>query len=97
MSDNDERKPPGRSRWSGGCGGKGRSSKSSIDTRRQSWRDVARPKFLGEYEDMGGYIFDIGVPNQAELFSFGQRKLANYIGRTAKEPQDIRLVRSWRM
>lgn len=38
---------------------------------------------------MGGHIFDIGVPNQAELFSMTTKKLANYVGRTVRESQDI--------
>ena len=39
---------------------------------------------------MGGHIFDIGVPNQADLFSTTIKKLVNNIGRTVRESQDIR-------
>ena len=38
-------------------------------------------KFKGETEDLHGHIYDVGVQNQAELFSNSTKKIASYAGR----------------
>ena len=37
-----------------------------------------------------GYIFDVGMNNQAELFTRAAKKIASHAGHTYKEPQNIR-------
>ena len=47
-------------------------------------------KFKGETTALQGHIFDVGITNQADLFTETTKKLSSYAGRTCKEPQDIR-------
>ena len=54
--------------------------------RRRNW-NKAELKFEGECEDLSGSIFDIGIPNQTEVFSNTLKKIA-----TCKDSHDIRLA-----
>lgn len=49
-------------------------------------------KFKGATEDLYGFIYDVGVFNQSDIFVMTTKKLANYAGRTCKEPQDIQIA-----
>ena len=53
---------------------------------------VLETKFKGLTTELEGHIFDLGVGNQAELFTNASKQIASYSGRTCKEPQDIRLA-----
>ena len=47
--------------------------------------------FTGRTESLEDAIFDIGIPNQSDLFMQTTKKLANYAGRKLRESQDIKL------
>ena len=49
-------------------------------------------KFLGETEELHGHIYDINTTRQSEMFTNTTKKVANYAGRTCKEPKDISLA-----
>ena len=66
-----------------------RQWRGKSDTRRTQ---AVSQKFKGATEDLHGHIFDVGVFNQSDLFVTTTKKLANYAGRTCKEPQDICLA-----
>ena len=53
---------------------------------------TATAKYKGDTEELHCEIYNIGVPNQAELFTSTTKKVASYAGRTCKYPQDIRLA-----
>ena len=73
-----------------GDGGNKRSyNKKKGRFRGQRGRYIT-PKFKGETEALSGHIYDVGTNNQADLFTETSKRLANYAGRTYKEPQDIR-------
>ena len=42
------------------------------------------PKFKGETEALQGYIYDVGINNQADHFTKTTKKIASFAGRTLK-------------
>ena len=48
-----------------------------------------QPKFEGKTEELKGFIYDIGVENQADLFMKTTKEIAEYAGRHCKQGLDI--------
>ena len=55
---------------------------------------MSTPKsnFKGDTEGLEGHIYDVGVSNQAELFTNTTKKVLSYAGRSYSEAQDIRIA-----
>ena len=49
-----------------------------------------QPKFKGKTEELKGFIYDIGVENQADLFMKTTKEIAEYAGRLCKQSLDIK-------
>ena len=49
-----------------------------------------QPKFEGKTKELKGHIYDVGVDNQADLFSRTTKEIAEYAGMHCKQSLDIR-------
>ena len=49
----------------------------------------AQPNFKGRISKLENYIYDVGVQNQANMFTNTTKEVANYAGRHCKDPRDI--------
>ena len=68
-----------------GRGGRGRGG------RRPYYPSASyQPKFKGKTENLAGFIYDVGVGNQADLFMKTTIELAEYAERNCKDSLDIR-------
>mmetsp|Transcript_8147 Transcript_8147/g.17704 ORF Transcript_8147/g.17704 Transcript_8147/m.17704 type:complete len:108 (-) Transcript_8147:668-991(-) len=82
MLDSIEKKPAPK---------KGKDGCTQGKEKKNNW---VRPlqKFQGEYKNLSGYIFDYGIPNQADAFTATLKKLWTYISCSCKDSHDIRVA-----
>ena len=52
---------------------------------------VLTNKSKGDTEDLYCFLYDVGVPNQFELFTSATKKIANFAVRTCNDSQDINI------
>ena len=76
--------------------GTGKQKSSDKPRRNQNQRNhqgtqapQAQPKFKGRTSKLENYIYDVGVQNQANMFTNTTKEVANYAGRHCKDPRDI--------
>ena len=68
-----------------GHGGRGRGGRRPYYPRASY-----QPKIKGKTENLAGFIYEVGVGNQPDLFVKTTRELAEYAGRNCKDFLDIR-------
>ena len=53
---------------------------------------IIRNIFKGDTADLEGNVYDVGLSNQAEIFTITTKKIVSNAGRTYTESQDIRIA-----
>ena len=66
-------------------GGRGRGASQNRNAQRT-------PKFEGRCDDLKGHIYDFGGPKQSDMFTKTTREIGEYVGRTYKYGNDVRLA-----
>ena len=56
------------------------------------WNTNQAAKFKGKTDKLEGFIYDVGVANQAHLFATTTKEVSEYAERNLMESQDIRLA-----
>eukprot|EP00957_Ditylum_brightwellii_P141355 10770512-Ditylum_brightwellii.AAC.1 len=65
--------------------------KTGMCTLKRNFRrpTIKREKFEGKTPELKGHIFDSGYALQADLYTKTAKEIAQYAGRTCKQPEDI--------
>ena len=58
--------------------------------KKQATRSAPAKSFQGETPTLEGHTYDIGIPNQSEVFTQTTKKIASYAGRNCREAHSMR-------
>ena len=65
------------------------NSRHKKSQKRQPTISARVKSFQGETATLEGYIYDIGIPNQSEVYTQTTKKIASYAGRNCREAHSM--------
>ena len=82
---------PGSASGPGGRHGR-QNNRRRHNNRRHQQQQPRAPKFEGRCDDLKGYIYDCNDSKQADAYAKTTKEVAEYVGRTFKYGNDVRLA-----